>query len=158
MFEHNFCRYLKISLGWRYKKTTKQYNCFVTRGLIPWSGLYHVNNVSSVYFLDVLNLQRPSFVCICSVVVSALDWSEEGLWLAAHTFFYSGRIFVFFKMNWMWLKWEFKVDLFWNFSAFSLLQCDVRIWNTNPESYWCVVICFFNVNSLYYFFITFFKH
>lgn len=142
MFEHNFCRYLKISLGWRYKKTT--------RGLITWSGLYHVNNVSSVYFLDVLNLQRPSFVCICSVVVSALDWREEGHWLAAHTFFYSGRIFVFFKMNWMWLKWEFKVDLFWNFSAFSLLQCDVKIWNTNPESYWCVVICFFNVNSLYY--------
>lgn len=146
MFEHNFCRYLKISLGWRYKKTSDQTS--VTRGLITWSGLYHVNNASSVYFLDVLNLQRPSFVCICSVVVSALDWREEGHWLAAHTFFYSGRIFVFFKM---WLKWQFKVDLFWNFSAFSLLQCDVKIWNTNPESYWCVVICFFNVNSLYYF-------
>lgn len=158
MFEHNFCRYLKISLGWRYKTTTKQYNCFVTRGLITWSGLYHVNNVSSVYFLDVLNLQRPSFVCICSVVVSALDWREEGHWLAAHTFFYSGRIFVFFKMNWMWLKWEFKVDLFWNFSAFSLLQCDVKIWNTNPESYWCVVICFLNWKFFVLFFITFFKH
>lgn len=128
MFEHNFCRYLKISLGWRYKKTTKQYNCFVTRGLITWSGLYHVNNfyVSSVYFLDVLNLQRPSFVCICSVVGYALDWREEGLWLAAHMFFLLRKNFCVFQ-KWTKCDWSeslkltcFEISLLFHFYSVML--------------------------------------
>lgn len=131
----------------------------------PWSNPFTVTSTNTCFLtaltffgLQVLQIHgffwiNIRFVWICSVVVSAPDWTAEDLLLAAHTFVYSAGICVF--KTWTECDWSKSLQFTCvEFSRLSL-QCGVKIWDRKTRLIILYCALFFYVNSLFYFFITF---